>query len=102
MKLAICPACRVVHEAVGRQVPGGADEERAYRLTHFRLCAIPCTEFRPLSDGSELAEGDLGFPAAVVPRIDGDAHVGAPDHANRSANLRPTQLRERKTSRRKT
>lgn len=100
MKLAICPACRVVHEAVGRQALKGADEERAYRLTHCRLCAIPCAQFRPLPDGPELSEDDLGFPAAVVPWIDADAHGEA--HANHAANQHPAQSRDRKTSRRKT
>jgi hypothetical protein len=102
MKLAICPACQVVHEAVGRDLLEGADEERAYRLTHCRLCAIPCTEFRPLPDGPELLEDELGFPAAVVPWIDSDAHGGALEHANHSATLHPAQSRDHKTSRRKT
>ncbi len=102
MKLAMCPVCRVVHAAVGRQVLEGADEERAYRLTHCRLCAIPCAQFRPLPDGPELSEDELGFPAAVVPWIDGDAPGGAAEPANHSVTLRLAQSRDRKTSRRKT
>jgi hypothetical protein len=102
MKLAICPACRVVHEAVTRQVLEGADEQRAYHLTHCRLCALPCTEFRPLPDGPELAEDDLGFPAAVVPWIDSDANGEALAPANLSARPRPAQTGDRKTPRRKT
>lgn len=72
MKLAMCPVCRVVHQAVGRKALIGADEDRAYRLTHCRLCKVSSSAFNPLPDGPNIGSDELGYPAAVVSWIDCD------------------------------
>lgn len=67
MKLAMCPACRTIHEAVGPEAMAGLGEEQAYSLTHCRLCETPSEHFRALPDRPALAEGEFGYPKAVVP-----------------------------------
>jgi len=67
MRLAVCPNCRVVHEAVDAGVLDGASEERRYDLTHCRLCETPSCYFRRLEpEAAELAADELGYPAAVI------------------------------------
>jgi hypothetical protein len=72
MKMAACPVCRTIHEAVGPSALKGADKKRTYRITHCRLCESPSTTFRPLPDHPELANDELGFPMAVVPWLGAD------------------------------
>jgi putative toxin-antitoxin system antitoxin component (TIGR02293 family) len=72
MKMAACPVCRTIHEAVGPSALKGADKKRTYRVTHCRLCESPSTTFRPLQDRPELADDELGFPMAVVPWLGAD------------------------------
>jgi hypothetical protein len=69
VKMAMCPRCKVVHEAVGPKALDGADEERAYRITHCRLCKSPSLTFSPLPDEPDLADDELGYPMAVVPWV---------------------------------
>jgi len=67
VRLAVCPNCRVIHEAVSAGVLDGADEERRYALTHCRLCETPSRYFRKLEpEAPELALDEIGYPAAVV------------------------------------
>lgn len=73
MRMAVCPVCRTVHEAVDARVLVGADEERTYRITHCRLCESPSTTFRQLPDQPDLADDELGYPMAVVPWLDTDS-----------------------------
>jgi len=67
MKAAKCPMCGVVHEATGHWALDGADEKRAYRITHCRLCNTPSETFLEMPDQPDVADDDLGFPLAVVP-----------------------------------
>lgn len=72
MKMAACPVCRTIHEAVGPSALKGAGKKRTYRVTHCRLCEPPSTTFRPLPDHPELVDDELGFPMAVVPWLGAD------------------------------
>lgn len=73
MKMAMCPTCRVAHEAVNRRALDGATAERIYRITHCRLCKTPSETFLPLPDEPDLADDELGYPMAVVPWVAEDA-----------------------------
>lgn len=72
MKLALCPACRVVHGVVSATVLDQLDEERAYEVTHCKLCETPAGIFLPLKDVPDERPNDIGFPAAVVPLFEGE------------------------------
>lgn len=72
MKLALCPACRVVHRVVSATVLDQLDEERAYEVTHCKLCQTPAGIFLPLKDVPDERPNDIGFPAAVVPLFEGE------------------------------
>lgn len=67
MQLALCPACRVVHQVVSPTVLLGLDDEHAYDVTHCRLCETSSGEFLPLKDAPTQASDDIGYPATVVP-----------------------------------
>ncbi|MEO3711467.1 antitoxin Xre/MbcA/ParS toxin-binding domain-containing protein [Roseateles flavus] len=71
MQLALCPACRVVYQVVSPTVLLGLDDEPAYDVTHCRLCECASGLFLPLKDAPALASDDIGFPAAVVPILEG-------------------------------
>lgn len=71
MKVAVCPFCRVVHEAVGPEALKNADDERCYKLTHCRLCKAPSELFKLRAhEEPELGEDELGFPAIVMASFD--------------------------------
>ena len=71
MKLAICPACRVVHEMVSPTILNGLDHQGVYQRTHCRMCEVPSGYFLPLKETPALDAGEIGYPAAVVPVFDG-------------------------------
>lgn len=71
MKLALCPACRVVHQVVSPTAFVGLEDERAYAITHCRLCETPSGQFLPLKDAPAQPSDDIGFPAVIVPLFDG-------------------------------
>lgn len=71
MKIAVCPFCRVVHEAVGPEVLKNVDDGRRYKLTHCRLCKAPSELFKLRArEEPELGEDELGFPAIVMASFD--------------------------------
>lgn len=71
MRIAVCPFCGVMHEAVGREDLNGADEQRRYRLTHCRLCETPSKWFKLLArEEPDLKPGDFGYPSIVMTRFD--------------------------------
>lgn len=66
MQLALCPACRVVHQVVSPTILLGLDDEHAYAATHCRLCKSSSGQFLPLIDAPDQPSDDIGYPAAVV------------------------------------
>jgi hypothetical protein len=70
MKMAVCPFCRVLHEAVGAGALDSASDEQAYRITHCRLCESPSSTFVQRPDMPEVADDEFGYPLAVVPWLD--------------------------------
>jgi len=102
--MAVCPVCRIIHEAVGRGALKGADDERTYRITHCRLCYTPSDKFQALPDQPDLAEDEMGYPMAVVPWLgvedayqaeDSAAHVaqGASSERQRALPMEALDIR---------
>lgn len=73
MKMAACPVCRTMHEAVGVVALEGADKERSYRITHCRFCETPSATFHQRPDRPELSDDEMGYPMAVVPWLEASA-----------------------------
>ncbi|MDC6168386.1 antitoxin Xre/MbcA/ParS toxin-binding domain-containing protein [Paucibacter sp. XJ19-41] len=71
MQLALCPACRVVHQVVSPTILLGLDDEHAYAATHCRLCESSSGQFLPLIDAPDQPSDDIGYPTAVVPIFEG-------------------------------
>jgi len=79
MKLAKCPYCGVLHEAVGRSALAGADQETAVRITQCALCEAPSDQFVQVAKEVQApGADDFGYPRAVVPWIESD---GSPSNA---------------------
>lgn len=71
MKIAVCPFCRVMHEAVGPEALKNADDERRYKLTHCRLCEASSEPFKVRArEEPELEDDELGYPAIVLASFD--------------------------------
>lgn len=71
MQLALCPSCKIVHEVVSPTALVGLEEERAYAITHCRLCETSSGQFLPLKDAPAQPSDEVGDPAAVVPVFEG-------------------------------
>lgn len=71
MQLALCPACRVVHQVVSPTTLVGLDDEHGYAITHCRLCETSSGQFLPLKDAPAQPSDAISFPAVVVPLFEG-------------------------------
>ncbi|UDF36525.1 UNVERIFIED_ORG: DUF2384 domain-containing protein [Shinella sp. XGS7] len=67
MMLALCPACRCVHQVASPLALTGLDDEHASDITHCRLCESSSGLFVPMKDAPPSPPNDIGYPAAVVP-----------------------------------